>query len=1312
MEIFKSWFKKNYFRQLILILSLSFLVFESSYGQSIWTNPITGTNPGLASPYTTGDVKDANLTVSGIGRGSGVTGANANDRYNASGWNSAALDANDYFYFTITVSPGYILNLTSFVYTGQISTGTGSFAFRSSLDGYVSDIGTSTATGTTIDLSGAAYQNLTGTITFRLYAWSLSAPGTTFSINNFTFNGTVNCINAPANPSGTITPASNPACDNTTLTYSSPSSTIYWQTSASGTSTTSPTTSNLNVNTTGTYYVRTFDGTCWSTSTVASSSITINASPSITVQPTAPAAVCGSFTGNLSSTATGTSISRQWQYSANGSTGWANVTTNTPNVGVNYTNPATATLNIAGLTQSGYYRMVATSGVGCTSAISDPVLVTVNAIPATPTGNITPAANPACTNTSLSYSGASASIYWQTTSTGESTTTNTTSNFNVNSSGTYYVRAYSGSCWSTASLASPAITINTAPTITTNPTSPAAVCGSFTGNLTASASASGVWEYSADGTNGWSPISANNPSGVTYSSAVTSPLTITGLTQTGYYRYVASVAGCPSAISSTATVTVNPASSVVLANTATTITSNGFTANWNTVADATGYYVDVYKLSTVTSTLSEGFNGSASVITAPAGWTFTNIGDRYTTSGNFGTSSPSLGMDATNDRILTKTISGPATSLSFWIKGQVTNASSKLLVEGFNGTSWVIIEDIFPLPTSGTIKTYTPTSTPPLPANLIQFRFTYTKSAGNLSIDDININYTETVLTYAADNENVFTTDNFLNITGLDPNTTYFYRVRSDRNGCSSLNSNAVPVTTAAPCVSTASIASFNPTSALPGATVTITGSGFTGATAVTFGNVPAISFTIVNDNTITAVVPTLAATGVIRVTVGGCPAASSAVFSVLQNFTQDIRIITQFVNPCGPDANNEFIIAQTNNSSVNIANLGLTSADGSNINWYWRGTNLPSNPYPTFSSGTAEACGTAGKLQCFRFLDPANAADNTVINNVIASLNTIAGCSVFKAVPSTGEIPPASNVIFFLGAGGCGFSSPALNLNFSNHCSGSTPLTQYYVVVGNGNVNCGSGGYFSNSEARSSTLFELNGGSNTNLANYQSQTSSYTVPPSVPFDGQQAAVFVPDGRGGSRWVSDLGCVPPTNALLSSFNFTLQASKVSRGIQVRWTFQAKESLKEFIVERSTDNRYFTKLASIPAAFYLSESEIRLDYTDIENLSNTKTVFYRVRAVSNEGVNYFSPVREWRIHQKLLQLQIFPNPALNDVFLHSSVNETVSYDILSTNGSKVLSGVLRNQTRRVAVGNLSRGLYIIRFYGSDGNLLQSEKFLKD
>jgi hypothetical protein len=187
----------------------------------IWTNPITDSNPSALNPYITGDVKDSNVSVSGISRGSGITAGSASNRYNASGWNSTSLDANDYFQFTITPTVGYQVSLTSFVYTSQASTAAGmSVAVRSSIDGYTNNIGAATITGTTIDLSGASFQNISSPITFRLYAWGAGAAGNTFSVNDFSFNGSVGLV-----PTITINGNSSGSATAFTSTYGTPGTT-------------------------------------------------------------------------------------------------------------------------------------------------------------------------------------------------------------------------------------------------------------------------------------------------------------------------------------------------------------------------------------------------------------------------------------------------------------------------------------------------------------------------------------------------------------------------------------------------------------------------------------------------------------------------------------------------------------------------------------------------------------------------------------------------------------------------------------------------------------------------------------------------------------------------------------------------------------------------------------------------------------------------------------------------------------------------------------------------------------------------------
>jgi hypothetical protein len=173
----------------IITLIVFSLAFNLGYGQSIFSNVIEGFRPNTDNPYTIAQIADPNITVSGIGRGGGIGGSNADNRYSAKPWDVVALDATKYFYLSMTPNAGYEIDFVSFVYTGQSSgTGPTNIAIRSSLDGYTSNIGVPTINGSTIDLSAITYQNISSSITFRIYVWGASDVSGTFSIDDFTFN--------------------------------------------------------------------------------------------------------------------------------------------------------------------------------------------------------------------------------------------------------------------------------------------------------------------------------------------------------------------------------------------------------------------------------------------------------------------------------------------------------------------------------------------------------------------------------------------------------------------------------------------------------------------------------------------------------------------------------------------------------------------------------------------------------------------------------------------------------------------------------------------------------------------------------------------------------------------------------------------------------------------------------------------------------------------------------------------------------------------------------------------------------------------
>jgi len=151
---------------------------------------------------------------------------------------------------------------------------------------------------------------------------------------------------------------------------------------------------------TTTYTASVSNGTCNSPGTPVT--VTVNAAPSITVQP-ANGNACAGGTKTISVTATGTALIYQWQVD-NGS-GFVNITTGTPTnpSGFIYTGQTTNTLNINDVlaTMNGYKYRVVVSGACTPANTSNEVILVVNSVPP-----ISVVSSSQCTPTTLTASGA------------------------------------------------------------------------------------------------------------------------------------------------------------------------------------------------------------------------------------------------------------------------------------------------------------------------------------------------------------------------------------------------------------------------------------------------------------------------------------------------------------------------------------------------------------------------------------------------------------------------------------------------------------------------------------------------------------------------------------------------------------------------------------------------------------------------------------------------------------------------------------------------------------------------------------------
>jgi arylsulfatase A len=219
------------------------------------------------------------------------------------------------------------------------------------------------------------------------------------------------------------------------------------------------------------------------------------------------------------------------------------------------------------------------------------------------------------------------------------------------------------------------------------------------------------------------------------------------------------------------------------------VDGNSFTAHW-TKCKGCSYNIDVATtnnfFTSQTDTLFEGFDNGTVL---PAGWTITNGAAANNTV--FGLMPPSIQFKLNNKFVQTSALNGVATRLSYLTKA-VSQQVPQLVIEAFDGLKWDTVDVVLP-PTQ---KKQTIVYNFQPGTNYSQFKFICIRDSGSFIIDDININYVNQVSSTVPGFDDRAVNDTSIIVTGLQPGTTYYYRVRAQKSGLSSDNSNVVAFTT------------------------------------------------------------------------------------------------------------------------------------------------------------------------------------------------------------------------------------------------------------------------------------------------------------------------------------------------------------------------------------------------------------------------------------------------------------------------------------------------------------------------------------
>lgn len=367
----------------------------------------------------------------------------------------------------------------------------------------------------------------------------------------------------------TTAPANTNACVNGTavftVTAAGNSPAYQWQVSTDGGNTWNPvagataatlTVSNVTLAMNNYRYRVILSNACPSTVTSAAAILTVSDAPSITTNPV-NTSVCLNGNTSFSVTASGTTLTYQWQVSTDGGNTYTNITGATAAT-LSLTN-ATATMN------NNRYRVVVFS-CGPTGTNSAGAILTV-----TNPANITaqPVATTVCPNTTATFSvtvnGSSLTYQWQVSTDGGTNYSNisgaTAATLNLTGvsasmNGNRYRVIVNGTCTTNLTSTGAILNVNQPVQITTHPQA-AEACTGENAVFTVSATGTSItyqWQVSING----SPF-VNLTNNTMYAGVTTNTLTVTGVASTmnGYvYRAVVDGPPCGAVNSNTAALTV------------------------------------------------------------------------------------------------------------------------------------------------------------------------------------------------------------------------------------------------------------------------------------------------------------------------------------------------------------------------------------------------------------------------------------------------------------------------------------------------------------------------------------------------------------------------------------------------------------------------------------------------------------------------------------------------------------------------------------------------------------------------------------
>ncbi len=155
------------------------------------------------------------------------------------------------------------------------------------------------------------------------------------------------------------------------------------------------------------------------------------------------------------------------------------------------------------------------------------------------------------------------------------------------------------------------------------------------------------------------------------------------------------------------------------------------------------------------------------------------------------------------------------------------------------------------------------------------------------------------------------------------------------------------------------------------------------------------------------------------------------------------------------------------------------------------------------------------------------------------------------------------------------------------------------------------------------------------------------------------------------------------------------AERADNSVKLDWITAIEKNAKEFVVERSSDGKYFYSMGSVTALNQKGGSSY--SFEDVHPLSGT--TYYRLHQVDLNGDVYFSEIKE--VQSKIGLLELNPNPANESVMVRQYHTEEGNVNLILYNsiGEEIKSITIESSSFKngyvLDLSTISKGAYLLK-----------------